>query len=110
MRSSISVLAAALCFLSATTALPLEKRLVEEEPWHLTNLAVFTATNGFKNSSIAFNFLDSNAGLETNTTCSRSVAGAVEDGSTYYSCENNAVAFRWNGNTLDVRRYYKDER
>ncbi|THX47586.1 hypothetical protein D6D06_09542 [Aureobasidium pullulans] len=108
MQLPLALLAAAATLLTSVAALPHQKRLAESEPWHLSRLAVFTGFNGAKNSSIAFNLVDNNAGLQMNTTCSRSVLGSVEDSNNFYPCANRDLNFRWDGTTLRLQRYYKD--
>ncbi|KAL2035799.1 hypothetical protein VTO58DRAFT_101717 [Aureobasidium pullulans] len=95
MQLPLALLAAAATLLTSVAALPHQKRLAESEPWHLSRLAVFTGFNGAKNSSIAFNLVDNNAGLQMNTTCSRSVLGSVEDSNNFYPCANRDLNFRW---------------
>ncbi|KAH0043070.1 hypothetical protein KCU78_g664, partial [Aureobasidium melanogenum] len=89
-------------------ALPHQKRLAESEPWHLTNISIFTAINDSTNSSISFNLLDNNAGLQADTTCSRSVLGSVEDANNFYPCVDDNFNFRWDGTTLRMQRFYTD--
>ncbi|TIA46326.1 hypothetical protein D6C79_05260 [Aureobasidium pullulans] len=108
MQLPLALLAAAATLLTSVAALPHQKRLAESEPWHLSRLAVFTGFNGAKNSSIAFNLVDNNAGLQMNTTCSRSVLGSVEDPNNFFPCANRDLNFRWDGTTLRLQRYYKD--
>lgn len=103
-----SLLTTAVALLTSVMALPHQKRLAESEPWHLTNLSIFTATNGSTNSSISFDLLDNNIGLQADTTCSRSVLGSVEDPSSFYPCANNSFNFRWDGTTLRMQRFYTD--
>jgi len=97
---------AALC--TSAMALPLQKRLAESEPWHLSGLSVFTSSDVSKESSILFNLVDNNAGLQANTMCSRSVLGSVEDANNFYLCENSSFNFRWDGTTLRIQRFYTD--
>jgi hypothetical protein len=98
--------AAALC--TSAIALPHQKRLAENEPWHLSGISVFTSSDGTKNDSISFNVIDNNAGLQANTDCSRSVLGSVENADKFYSCDNNSFNFRWDGTTLRIQRFYTD--
>ncbi|KAH0042564.1 hypothetical protein KCU78_g743, partial [Aureobasidium melanogenum] len=89
-------------------ALPHQKRLAESEPWHLTNLSIFTSANDSTNSSMSFNLFDNNYGLQADTTCLRSVLGSVEDASTFYPCANESFNFRWDGTILRMQRFYTD--
>jgi hypothetical protein len=89
-------------------AFPRQKRLAENEPWHLSGLSVFTSSDGSGNSSISFDLIDNNAGLEANTSCSRSVLGSVEDAYNFYPCDNSNFNFRWDGTTLRMQRFYTD--
>ncbi|KAH0151592.1 hypothetical protein KCU67_g10193, partial [Aureobasidium melanogenum] len=93
---------------TSVIALPHQKRFAESEPWHLTNISVFTAANSFTNSTISFNLLDNNTGLQADTTCSRSVLGSVEDANNFYPCTNDNFNFRWDGTTLRMQRFYTD--
>ncbi|KAI5195992.1 hypothetical protein E4T39_07977 [Aureobasidium subglaciale] len=108
MYSSLSFLVAALSLSSTAIAFPHQKRLAEKEPWHLTNISVFTSSNDLRNSSISFNLVDNNAGLTANTTCSRSTPGSVEDGNNFYPCTDKSFNFRWDGRTLRLQRHYID--
>lgn len=110
MHAPWTFLTTALALLTSVTALPHQKRLAENEPWHLTNLTVFTGSNGAKNSSIAFNLVDNNPGLQLNATCSRSVLGSIEDPNNFYPCSSEGLNFRWDGTTLRIQRFYTDER
>jgi hypothetical protein len=89
-------------------ALPHQKRLAESEPWHLSGLSVFTDSDGSSNSSISFDLVDNNAGLQADTTCSRSVPGSVEDANNFYPCDNSSFNFRWDGTILRIQRFYTD--
>lgn len=108
MHALPTLLTTALVLSTSVMALPHRKRLAESEPWHLTNLSIFTGTNGSTNSSISFNLLDNNSGLQAETTCSRSVLGSLEDASNFYPCANSSFNFRWDGTTLRMQRFYTD--
>ncbi|KEQ91084.1 hypothetical protein AUEXF2481DRAFT_8881 [Aureobasidium subglaciale EXF-2481] len=108
MHACSLFLAATFALVTTITALPHRKRLAENEPWHLTNLAVFTSSNGLRNGSISFNLVDNNVGLQVNTFCFRSVASSVEDGGSFYPCGNKDFNFRWDGTTLRLQRRYID--
>jgi hypothetical protein len=110
MHAFLTLFTAILALLGRVTALPLLKRLVENEPWHLANLAIFTSTSDTKNSSISFDLVDNNARLQLETTCSRSILGSIKDPNAFYPCTNNTLAFRWDGRTLRVQRTYIDTR
>jgi hypothetical protein len=89
-------------------ALPHQKRLAENEPWHLSDISVFTSSGGTMNNSISFNIDDNNAGLQANTDCSRSVPGSVEDSDYFWPCDDSSFNFRWDGTTLRIQRFYTD--
>ncbi|KAG9857558.1 hypothetical protein KCU98_g936, partial [Aureobasidium melanogenum] len=108
MPALLPLLTTTIALLTSVVALPHQKRLAESEPWHLTNLSVFTAANDFTNSSISFNLLDNNTGLQAETTCSRSVLGSVEDANNFYPCADDSFNFRWDGTTLRMQRFYTD--
>lgn len=103
-----------LTILSLGSAIPAplpQQRPVEEYPWVITNLVVFTAAPGRNASShISFDFQDINQGLEMRTCCKRSVPPGVTlvDTNTYYDCNNNTVGFRFGGGSLDLKRTYYD--
>lgn len=108
MHALLTFLATAVALSTNVKAIPHQKRLAESEPWHLTNLSIFTATNDFTNSSMSFNLVDNNIGLQAGTACSRSVLGFVEDVSNFYPCDNSSFNFRWDGTTLRIQRFYTD--
>lgn len=98
--------AAALC--TGAIVLPHQKRLAESEPWHLSSVSVFTSSDGTRNSSIDFNLVDNNVGLQADTACARSVLGSVEDSDNFHPCDNSSFNFRWDGTTLRIQRFYTD--
>jgi hypothetical protein len=109
MHAYLTLLTTAAALYTSVTALPHQKRLFENDPWHLSNISVFTSSDGTKNNSISFNLIDNNAGLQkANTDCSRSVLGSVEDADNFYPCANNNFNFRWDGTTLRIQRFYTD--
>ncbi|KAG9659282.1 hypothetical protein KCU95_g11410, partial [Aureobasidium melanogenum] len=108
MHALLTLLTTAVALLTSVMALPYRKRLSESEPWHLTNIFIFTAANDSTNSSISFNLVDNNTGLQADTDCSRSVLGSVEDANKFYPCANNSFNFRWDGTTLRMQRFYTD--
>ncbi|KAI4737304.1 hypothetical protein E4T50_12224 [Aureobasidium sp. EXF-12298] len=93
---------------TSVMALPHQKRLAESEPWHLTNISIFTAVNSSTNSTTSFHLLDNNTGLQADTVCSRSVLGSVEDPNNFYPCANDNFNFRWDGTVLRMQRFYTD--
>jgi hypothetical protein len=108
MHAPLTLLTTVTALYTTAMALPHQKRLAENEPWHLSDLSVFTSYDGSGNSSISFNLIDNNAGLEANTTCSRSVLGSVEDADNFYPCDNSSFNFRRDGTTLRMQRFYTD--
>lgn len=110
MHALLTLLAIAVALLTEVKAVPHQKRLAESQPWHITNLSIFTATNDSTNNSISFNLVDNNIGLQAETTCSRSALGSVEDANSFYPCANNSFNFGWDGTTLRMQRFYTDTR
>lgn len=110
MHALLTLLTTAVALLTSVMALPHRKRLAESEPWHLTNISIFTAANDSTNNSISFNLVDNNTGLQADTDCSRSALGSVEDANKFYPCANNSFNFRWDGTTLRMQRFYTDTR
>ncbi|KAH0363262.1 hypothetical protein KCU65_g7536, partial [Aureobasidium melanogenum] len=108
MHALLTLLTTLVTLLTDVKAVSHQKRLAESEPWHLTNLTVFTATDRSTNSSISFNLVDNNIGLQAETTCSRSVLGSVEDANNFYPCANSNFNFRWDGTVLRMQRFYTD--
>ncbi|KAI4753532.1 hypothetical protein E4T52_14365 [Aureobasidium sp. EXF-3400] len=108
MHTSLTSLTTVAALCTSVMALPHQKRLAESEPWHLSGLSVFTNSDGSSNSSISFDLVDNNAGLQADTTCSRSVPGSVEDANNFYPCDNSSFNFRWDGTTLRIQRFYTD--
>ncbi|KAG9690877.1 hypothetical protein KCU95_g8442, partial [Aureobasidium melanogenum] len=108
MHALLTLLAIAVALLTEVKAVPHQKRLAESQPWHITNLSIFTATNDSTNNSISFNLVDNNIGLQAETTCSHSALGSVEDANSFYPCANNSFNFRWDGTTLRMQRLYTD--
>ncbi|KAI5245138.1 hypothetical protein E4T43_03382 [Aureobasidium subglaciale] len=62
MHAFSSLRAVTLSLATTITAFPHRRHLAENEPWHLTNLAAFTSSNGLRDSSISFSLVDNNAG------------------------------------------------
>jgi hypothetical protein len=108
MHAHLTLPITAAALYTSVTALPHQKRLSENQPWHLSDISVFTSSDGTQNNSIAFNLIDDNAGLEANTDCSRSVPGSVEDADNFYPCDENSFNFRWDGTILRIQRFYTD--
>jgi hypothetical protein len=108
MHARLTLLTTAAALYTSVTALPHQKRLSENESWHLSDISVFTSSDGTKNDSISFNLIDNNAGLQANTDCSRSVLGSIEDADNFYPCDNNSFNFRWDGTILRIQRFYTD--
>ncbi|KAG9597318.1 hypothetical protein KCU77_g7943, partial [Aureobasidium melanogenum] len=108
MHVLLSLFTTIVALFASVMALPHQKRLAESEPWHLMNISIFTAANGFTNSSLSFSLLDNNTGLQADTVCSRSVLGSVEDANNFYPCANDNFNFRWDGTTLRMQRFYTD--
>lgn len=108
MHTLLTLFAIGATLLNNVMAFPHQKRLAENEPWHLTSLSIFTGANGSTNSFISFNLRDNNIGLQADTICSRSVLGSVEDASNFFPCSNNSFNFRWDGTTLRMQRFYTD--
>lgn len=104
-----------LVFATLSTAIPVVQRdasrLSEEEPWRLSNIRVFEAKYGARvNSSVSFNILDINEGLQFSTSCSysaRSNSSSLESGA-WRSCGLGFVDFQYTGDRIHIRRYYKD--
>lgn len=86
---------------------------IEEVPWQITNFITFEKKPASNRSSyLAFHFADINDRLEVNTTCIRtmplnSTASLGNTGKTL--CDNDDVAFEWDGVTLELSRYYTDK-
>ncbi|KAK4507277.1 hypothetical protein PRZ48_001012 [Zasmidium cellare] len=86
---------------------------VEDLPWQITNFITFEKNNASNHSSfLAFHFVDVNDRLEINTTCLRTVplnstASLAGDGKSV--CDNDDVAFEWDGKTLELSRFYTDK-
>lgn len=108
MHAHLTLLITAAALYTIVTALPHQKRLSENEPWHLSDISVFTSPDGTKNNSISFNLIDNNTGLQADTDCSRSVLGSVEDADNFHTCANNSFNFRWDGTILRIQRFYTD--
>ncbi|TKA65127.1 hypothetical protein B0A49_08185 [Cryomyces minteri] len=109
----LAALASSTLFTLATAVPVLETRFVEETPWHLTKFFAFTAAPGPDGvSAISFHFCDTNAGIEMETECSRTLppgsGRSPVDPDTYYPCKNATVRFQFKGDTIDVARSYKD--
>jgi len=108
MHASLTLLTSAAALYTSVLAFPHHKRLAESEPWHLSGLSVFTSADGSRNNSISFDVVDNNAGLQADTTCSRSVLGSVENADIFYPCDDNSFNFKWDGTTLGIQRFYTD--
>jgi hypothetical protein len=108
MHASLTLLTTVTTLCTSVMAFPHQKRLSENEPWHLSGLSIFTSSDNSGNSSISFDLVDNSPGLEANTSCSRSVLGSVEDANNFYPCDNSSFNFRWDGTTLRMQRFYTD--
>ncbi|KAH0346668.1 hypothetical protein KCU83_g7235, partial [Aureobasidium melanogenum] len=106
MHVLLTLLTTIVTLFASVMALPHQKRLAESEPYHLTNIFIFTAANDSTNSSISFNLVDNNTGLRADTICSRSVLGSVEDASNFHPCANDNFNFRRDGTILRIQRFY----
>ncbi|KAI5371224.1 hypothetical protein Slin15195_G020960 [Septoria linicola] len=87
--------------------------LIEDSPWSITNLRTFQAAPRVDSISyFAFQFEDINPGLELKTNCSYYILGGsnatlADDG--YHLCANDDVQFKYDGQILQVARWYQDE-
>lgn len=86
---------------------------VEDVPWQITSFITFEKKPASNHSSyLAFHFADINDRLEVNTTCIRIIPlnSSASLGSTAKTlCDNDDVAFEWDGETLELSRYYTDK-
>lgn len=87
--------------------------LLENTPWLLTNLTAFDPSPGHNGSFISFHFCDTNPGLELETTCSRRLnrfsSKSPVDADTYYACDDETVRFVYAGESLTVKRAFRDD-
>jgi len=84
----------------------------EAAPWKLTDVVVFeAAANARKQSYISFDLADTNPGLQFQTHCQHSVAPGLtptDDMGYYNRCNNGTASFRYDGELIEIRRYYQD--
>ncbi|TKA79394.1 hypothetical protein B0A49_02611 [Cryomyces minteri] len=111
----LAALASSTLFTLATAAPVLEKRFVEETPWHLTKFFAFTAAPGPDGvSAISFHFCDTNAGIEVETECSRTLppgsGRSPVDPDTYYPCKNATVRFQFKGCREELQGFFQARR
>ncbi|KAK5130794.1 hypothetical protein LTR08_001684 [Meristemomyces frigidus] len=92
------------------------KAKIEQLPWHLTNLTIFTSSHNTNSSStpgssLSFHFCDTNDRLQLDTTCTRTLAAgsALVDAETYYPCEGGDVRFIYAGAWVGVERGFEDD-
>jgi len=112
----LSLMAVLPVVFTAPTAQPnghLEKRFVEETPWHISDFKYFVPSAGSsKNLTLSFNFCDTNSGIEMETKCKRTIANEVNatlvDPNDYYLCNNDTVTFQFHGDSINITRTYID--
>ncbi|EMF16460.1 uncharacterized protein SEPMUDRAFT_34938 [Sphaerulina musiva SO2202] len=86
--------------------------LVEESAWVITNLTSFQAYPSANSISyFAFSFEDINPGLGLKTSCSNYLprgSNATVENDRYHLCDSHDVQFKYNGQILQVERWYQD--
>ncbi|CAK4031468.1 Hypothetical predicted protein [Lecanosticta acicola] len=87
--------------------------LIEEQPWHITNLITFQTHAGVRNRSsyISFDFKDVNKGLELTTSCNRTLpvgSNATLSDARYHHCVNQSVNFVFENGVVSLERYFED--
>ena len=89
------------------------RSLNESTPWHIHNLLVYIDTPcATANQNISFDICDTNAGLEFDTTCMRSLppgsTGTLADPTDWFMCEDTDVEFQYQGGVIGIQRVYND--
>ena len=105
-----------LAFATLSNAVPVVQRdvarLSESEPWKLSNIRVIEAKDGTRvHSSVSFDIVDINRGLEFSTSCSYSVSPDSDEDLEkpgWRKCGLKFVDFQYTGDKIEIRRYYKD--
>ncbi|EME48980.1 hypothetical protein DOTSEDRAFT_19466 [Dothistroma septosporum NZE10] len=97
--------------------------LVEDDDWLITSLIEFQPKIIYISPFLAFNVRDTNVsttpraesvekGLTINTTCSivlpSSSNSTLANADLFHLCENKDMRFRYDGNTLELSRWYRD--
>ncbi|CAK1354117.1 unnamed protein product [Cercospora beticola] len=86
---------------------------VEDSPWLIKDVISLQAHPGSKNvsSTFTFSFEDINAGLELKTNCTfalpRGSNASIAD-DRYHLCTGGDVRFKYDGQLLQVSRWYQD--
>lgn len=88
------------------------KRYVEQYPWQIRDLTIFTAKATSAGASyISFTFNDNNTGIALQTTCQRFIlpnSGQSLADSNYHLCQNTSVEFQLTNDQLKLARGYVD--
>lgn len=118
---TFNFLAAGLSIFSLGQALPVSQQakeacnaLIETSPWHISDIVVFNALpTAPRGSYIHFHILDTNPGLEIETSCGVSMpvntGSRPEEATGWHPCEDGRVRFLYQPGTLQIRRSYLDD-
>ncbi len=113
LAATISLVAAVPSIDRRSTGNTPSKRDSENSPWYLNNIVAYSSyANSTRNSSISFNVLDKNTGLQLNTTCGVTFGKGVEPdtGNGWAECQNRAVKFKYTAGAIGIQRSWKDDR
>jgi hypothetical protein len=84
--------------------------LIETYPWYVSDVLVWNALPPASNGSfIYFHITDINKGLEFGTSCESTLPPRTDSTHDWQRCEYENVSFRYQHDSIQIRRSYVDD-